>query len=37
MSLSSEEIDVLNFISSDDPFGLLDKVVKEEKDRKKKE
>lgn len=37
MSLSSEEIDVLNFISSDDPFGLLDKVVKEEKVRKEKE
>lgn len=37
MSLSSEEIDVLNFISSDDPFGLLDKVVKEEKVRKETE
>ena len=34
MSLSSEEIDVLNFISADDPFGLLDKVIKDETKKK---
>jgi hypothetical protein len=34
MSLSSEEIDVLNFISTDDPFGLLDKVIEDEKKKK---
>jgi len=37
MSLSSEEIDVLNFISRDDPFCLLDKVIEEEKNKKAKE
>lgn len=34
MNLSSEEIDVLNFISADDPFGLLDKVIKDETKKK---